>query len=316
MTLDQSTDTNPVKMVTAAACITVTLVAWFFAIPGGPSRTSNAALARELAVLITGGGAGIGKTTALYLASRGWTVFVTVRKQTQFEAIESEGKVIPVMMDVTNDDHAGPAVERVRSVLKNRDLSLKAVVCNAGINPEGDVLAKAYMDGTQDKVEQVLADPAVSERVFSTNVIGVFRTIRAFLPLLRESESGGRILIIGSYFGSIAGALGLPHLAYEASKHALEGIADGMRRSFQVEQKQNQKNLIGVSLIKPGNIKTAMNPAAGETEPEVVAETIEDAIASAHPLPRYYPGTVQKFPTWLLCAVFAHAPTWLSDRLL
>ena len=55
-------------------------------------------------------------------------------------------------------------------------------------------------------------------------------------------------MLVGSYFGSIAGNFKLRQVAYETSKFALEGMAAGMRRGFAPQG-------IGVSLLKPGNIR-------------------------------------------------------------
>ena len=58
-----------------------------------------------------------------------------------------------------------------------------------------------------------------------------------------------------------------------------------MRRSL-------RKEGVRVSLVKPGNISTDMNPF-GESSTNEVARDIEHAIASSNPKARYYPGTVK-----------------------
>jgi NAD(P)-dependent dehydrogenase (short-subunit alcohol dehydrogenase family) len=260
----------------------------------------------ESAVLITGGSRGIGHATAEYLSARGYTIFITVRKMPQSdESGSSNGKIIPILLDVTNDDHVGPAVLTVTDTLNKSKSSLKlvAIVNNAGINPEGDEITRNKKAGKPN--DNQLSDPSVAERVFATNVLGVVRVTKAFLPLL---SNGGRIVHIGSYFGSISGKAGLNHLYYESSKFALEGLSDGMRRSLKAEG-------ISVSLIKPGNIQTEMNQEFGEVGPEVVAKDIYHAIASPSPLPRYYPGLVTGYNCHLLCWIFGVLPTWLTDKL-
>merc|ERR1712232_1158667 len=118
----------------------------------------------------------------------------------------------------------------------------------------------------------------------------------------------GRIVNIGSYFGSIAGAVGLNHCYYEASKFALEGMTDNMRRSL-------KKEGILVSIVKPGNIMTDMNATYGESTTLEVAKDIEHAIASPNPNTRYYPGKVKGYPCRLVCALFEMLPTSLSDSM-
>eukprot|EP01083_Nonionella_stella_P044650 120189_1 len=125
----------------------------------------------------------------------------------------------------------------------------------------------------------------MGSRTLETNVVGVGRVTKACIPLLAK---GGRIVNIGSYFGSIAGKVGLDQIYYEASKFALEGMTDNMRRAL---KKEGMK----VALIKPGNISTDMN-SYGEVSARVVSLDIEHAIASSSPKPRYYPGTVKGMP--------------------
>ena len=261
------------------------------------------------AVLITGGGRGIGKATADHLLSLRYHVFVAVRRQSQYDAMESKTKEVegssaphPVLLDVSNNDHIASATERVQSLCQSLNCQLIAVVNNAGINPEGDAMSEVYAkDGTP---ENVLADTTVSTRVLQTNVVGVARVSRAFLPLLVD---GGRIINIGSYFGSIAGQAGLCHAYYESSKFALEGLSDNMRRSL-------RKKGIHVSLIKPGNIITDMN-SFGESPASVVAKDVEHAVLSQRPRARYYPGKVKGMPVRLVCWIFEMLPTWVSDSL-
>ena len=115
-------------------------------------------------------------------------------------------------------------------------------------------------------------------------------------------------LNIGSYFGSIAGATGLVHCYYEASKFALEGVSDNMRRSL-------KKEGIRVALVKPGNIQTGMNPKFGEVSMKVVATDILDAIASSAPKARYYPGKVKGYSTKFVCQLYDLLPASMTDRL-
>ena len=270
------------------------------------------------AVLITGGRGGIGRAVAEGLAAAGYTAIVTVRKQADVDALKAEGLVHPegtrglvhleaVLFDVTNAAHTDAAVTTVRALCAARNLRLVGVVANAGINPEGDRLQLETNKGAARPVDIVDEDVGLS--VLATNVVGIGRTCRAFLPMLRESGAG-RLVLIGSYFGSIAGALGEGHLYYEASKHAVEGMADNLRRS---EAKRGAG--VRVSLVKPGNIITAMNPEPyGEDGPAVVVRAVRHALGPS-PKRRYFAGRVKGWRVGLLCWIFIHMPTWLTDRL-
>jgi NAD(P)-dependent dehydrogenase (short-subunit alcohol dehydrogenase family) len=65
------------------------------------------------------------------------------------------------------------------------------------------------------------------EKMFAVNVVGAHRVTQSVLPLIRQSQ--GRIVNVAS----IAGRIGLPsQSAYCASKHAMEGYSDCLRREL------------------------------------------------------------------------------------
>ena len=271
---------------------------------------------QKSAVLITGASRGIGKAAALHLSSLGYTVFGNVRSQSSYDkliASNSErtaaatGKIIPIKFDVAQDQDMGTAVTEIEKTCKESGLDFVGIINNAGINPEGDAIAKSYMEKDAKGPENKLADTATVTRVMETNVVGCFRVTRSFLPILAKEK--GRVILIGSYFGTLAGPIGLSHVAYESSKHALEGLADGLRRGL-------KKEGIRVSLIKPGNIDTDMNPLGDKVSPDEVSKDILAALEAKNPRARYYPGTVKGIPTRLLCAVFGLLPAFVTDKLL
>jgi NAD(P)-dependent dehydrogenase (short-subunit alcohol dehydrogenase family) len=262
------------------------------------------------AVVVTGASRGIGKTIAAHLSLLGYTVFGSVRSQSSYDELKRsqsstvpKGIIIPIIFDVTNDEQIAAAVVSIQKICQEKNLQLVGIVNNAGINPEGETLAKLYAEGKDP--ENAMTDIGTVSRVLDTNVVGCFRVTRAFLPLLTR-DGRSRVVLVGSYFGTIAGALGLPHLAYETSKFALEGLADGLRRSLRTEK-------IGVSLIKPGNIQTDMNSEAGETPPLVVSNDVLAALEAKRPSPRYYPGMVKGLPCSSICGFFDYFPTWFTD---
>ena len=283
------------------------------------------------AVLITGASRGIGNDMTITLAKRGYTVFGTVRSESSSQALlnqlvniestGSAGKIHPIILDVTKEESFASALDSVKKILNdksNPQLHLVGIVNNAGINPEGD----KWKGGSSPPME--LADPLLAEQVIQTNVLGTIRTTHTFLPLLNDSGSNndgdsrsgnvevvdGRIIMIGSYFGSLSGAIGLPHVYYETSKRALEGFTDGLRRGL---AKKGSK--VSVSLIKPGNINTDMNDY-GEVGPEEVTKNVINALESNRPKHRYYPGKVKGMSSYLVCTIFDILPTWLTDRLV
>lgn len=270
------------------------------------------------AILLTGASRGIGKTVAAHLSFMGYTVFGSVRSQASYDellklskdskGIKGDGAIIPVKFDVTNDKDIAKAVEVVKKQCQEKNLEFVGIISNAGINPEGERYAKMIYGEEKKQPDNVLVDGDTAMQVLDTNVVGCFRVTKAFLPLL--SKEHGRIVLVGSYFGTLAGALGLPHLAYEASKFALEGLADGLRRGLKGDD--DYKN-IKVSLIKPGNIQTDMNEFAGESPPVEVSNAILAAVEAKRPNARYYPGMVKGLPCKQLCDFFALFPTFLTD---
>jgi NAD(P)-dependent dehydrogenase (short-subunit alcohol dehydrogenase family) len=156
-------------------------------------------------VLITGAGRGIGRGIALRLAANGWQVHAGVRRSEDGERLAAEarsGAIVPVALDVTD----AAAVEALPGSLPDR---LDAVVNNAGVVVDGPIEAIAL-----DELR----------RQFEINVVGQVAVTQAALPRLRDSR--GRIV----FMSSVSGRVSTPWTgAYNASKFALEGLADAMR---------------------------------------------------------------------------------------
>ena len=166
-------------------------------------------------VLITGGGAGIGRAAALLFARQGAQVVVTGRREPALQALASEHDGIDYV--VADASSAGDAVRTVQKVVA-RHGRLDVLVNNAG--------AGAILPLAQASAEQVQA-------IFTTNVVGPSLLASAALPHLKSAR--GAIVNVSSTFGHKAGAM-LSH--YAGSKAALEHMtrcwalelaADGVR---------------------------------------------------------------------------------------
>lgn len=189
-------------------------------------------------VLITGATSGIGRVTALRLATCGFRVFASGRRVDALTALgeESGGVIEGVPMDITQP----ASVEAARSDIARRTdgHGVDAVVNNAGYGQGGPL--------------ELVTDEELRAQ-YETNVFGLMRVTRAFVGQMRQRRQG-RIVNVGSVAGNIA----LPFLgAYASTKHALEGLSDALRlelRPFGVY----------VVLVKPGAIRTEF----GETEKE------------------------------------------------
>src|SRR5439155_21675512 len=147
--------------------------------------------------------------TTRHLASAGFNVFAGVRKQEDAERIAGP-RVEAVIVDVTDNDSVAAAAEQIGAAVGNAGLA--GLVNNAGIAVAGPL---EFLP-----IEEF-------QRQLEVNVTGVVRTTQAVLPLIRKAR--GRIVNMSSIGGRVA----LPMVApYNASKFALEGLSDALRREL------------------------------------------------------------------------------------
>jgi NAD(P)-dependent dehydrogenase (short-subunit alcohol dehydrogenase family) len=180
------------------------------------------------AVVITGASTGIGRASALEMDSRGFHVFPGVRRDEDAEALRAERPSLePIRIDVTDADSIAAARDRVAEVVGESGLA--GLVNNAGIAVPGPL-------------EHLPIDEL--RRQLEVNLVGQVAVTQAFMPLLRSAR--GRIVNIGSIGGRVALPLMGP---YAASKHAIEGISDSLRRELRPWG-------IQVSVVRPGPIAT------------------------------------------------------------
>jgi NAD(P)-dependent dehydrogenase (short-subunit alcohol dehydrogenase family) len=186
-------------------------------------------------VVITGASTGIGWATAKLLIDKGYRVFGSVRKPADAERLVGEfgGNFVPLLFDVTDEAAVLASAREVRAALNGETLA--GLVNNAGIAVPGPVL-------------ELSADEF--RRQMDVNVIGPIISTQAFGPLLGVDPSlkgpKGRIVMISS----VAGKNGNPLTpAYAASKHAIEGLSESLRRELMLFG-------IDVIIVAPGPVKT------------------------------------------------------------
>jgi NAD(P)-dependent dehydrogenase (short-subunit alcohol dehydrogenase family) len=160
--------------------------------------------------LITGGSSGIGRATALRLASFGARVAVAARtvaalKETVHEAEALGVEALAVPTDVTDVEQCRRAVETTAAHFGRLDV----LVCSAGVSMRG-LLADA--------------EPAALEQVMRVNFFGTLYPTYFAIPHVKQSR--GSLVAISS----LTGKRGTPSYAiYGASKFAVRGLYDSLR---------------------------------------------------------------------------------------
>lgn len=150
-------------------------------------------------VLLTGGSSGIGLELARQLMKKGMRVYSASRRLAVPQKDQlSAGEIIPVRMDVNNEEEINSTLSQILK-LNNR---LDILICNAG-------------NGIAGAVEDTSLDEAYYQ--MNTNFFGVIKSIHACLPVFRE-QGFGKIMVNSS----IAAIVPIPFQAfYTASKSAL-----------------------------------------------------------------------------------------------
>ena len=165
---------------------------------------------KDKVVLITGGGRGIGRETALLFVREGAKVVISdidteALASSEEKLLRHSSDVLAVQGDVTSHDDA----ERLFRKIHERFGRLDVLINNAGLSSRG-VFAETSLE--------------VFETIVRANLLGSVIMTKAALPLIRASK--GSIVFISS----IAGLKGLPGGApYCASKMALKSFSESIR---------------------------------------------------------------------------------------
>lgn len=187
-------------------------------------------------VLITGASRGIGAAAARLFAKEGWNVAVNYNKskgaaQALVQELTALGvRACDIRADVSDPAQAAKLVEQAVGELGGLD----ALVCNAGIALPQQLLT----DTTDEQWRQV----------FSTNVDGMFYTIRAAVPCF-VSKKAGRIVTLSSMWGVTGGSC---EVAYSAAKGAVIAMTKALAKEL-------GPSGIAVNCVAPGVIATDMN---------------------------------------------------------
>ena len=223
-------------------------------------------------ILVTGANRGIGFAIIQAIASRPETTKSTIllgcrdlgKGQEAAEQLRGFGltsAVLPVVIDITSDSSIRDAVQTVAENYGHLDV----LINNAGygaIPSAGD-----FSDWREIYI-----------KVYDVNITSVALTTQLFLPLLRKSSDGGRVINISSGRGSISlSASGiLPpsvSIPYCLSKTALNMLT--------VEMSRDPANKdVEFQLAGPGHCKTAFNGFRGTRDPLEGANVVVELVKS------------------------------------
>lgn len=176
-------------------------------------------------IFITGSSTGLGRATALLFAQNGWNVIATMRNPAKETELGSVPGVTLLALDVT------------------KPLQIEAAAKAALYLGPVDVVFNNAGYGLVGPVEGITDEQLVAE--IDTNLLGVIRTTKAFIPSFRERGSGTFITTT-----SIGGHVTFPfNTAYHATKWALEGWSESL--AFELGAFGTR-----VKTVAPGGIKT------------------------------------------------------------
>lgn len=155
-------------------------------------------------IFITGASTGLGRATALLFARRDWRVIATMRRPDAEKELGQVPGITLLPLDVTKPEQIEAAARQALAIGP-----VDVVFNNAGYGLVGP------LEGASD--EQIVEE-------VDTNLLGVIRTTRAFLPSFRERRTGTFITTT-----SIGGLAGFPFNAvHNGTKWALEGWSESL----------------------------------------------------------------------------------------
>lgn len=221
--------------------------------------------------LVTGGGSGIGRATALVFAREGARVAVAdLTRESAAETValinRAGGQAIALAADVTDDAAVAAMVSATVAAFGRLDCAFN----NAGIAPRA-------VGAAGQKIADIT--PEAWARMMDVNLTGVWRCLRHEVAAMRAQATGGAIVNTAS----IGGLVALPNSsAYTVAKHGVVGLS-------RLAAKDHAEDGIRVNAVCPGYIATPMTvetlaergegirrrtPLGREGQPEEIAELV------------------------------------------
>ncbi|HEY8524054.1 MAG TPA: SDR family NAD(P)-dependent oxidoreductase [Acidimicrobiales bacterium] len=281
----------------------------------GPSSSPDRAptAASPATVFVTGAAGGVGSALVARLAAQGFRVVAGVRRESA--AADLPPAVVPVVMDITDDESVGAAARRLE--VETGPAGLQALVNVAGLMRHGPL---------------ELVPTATLREQFAVTVVGTMAVTRTVLPLLRRG--GGRVVTVGAVTSRVTMPFAGP---ISAAESALASLTDALRMELRHQG-------VPVSLVELGGVATDLFAKAGQvaerdlaaapaplrelyapaldavaaaaakqklSPPDVAVEAIVKALTDRSPRPRYLAGRDAR-----TLARLRRLPDGVRDRVL
>jgi len=187
-------------------------------------------------VFITGCSSGIGRAAARLFQRNGWNVVATMRNPADGADLKKLDDVTVLALDVNDQASIDAALQTALERHGHIDLL---------VNNAGYALMGAFENATEEQIQ----------RQFDTNVFGLMRVTRAFLPHFRQRKAGMIINV-----ASMAGRLPIPFMSvYNGSKWAVQGFTECLTYELAPFN-------IQVKIVEPGAVDTAFFGRSGDRD--------------------------------------------------
>lgn len=206
-------------------------------------------LLKNRVALVTGAGTGLGRETAIKLATEGAEVVLTGRRKEKLQEVaqvinQAGGRSVVFPADVTSSEEVNMLRDQLIAELGRVDVLINNVGGTGDYSTVHDMKVSSW------------------EHTIRLNLNSSFIVTNAFLQIMRKQQYGRIVSITSVVADDVYESLG----AYTAAKAGLEGLM----RTVALEE---EKHGILVNMFDPGVLKTEQNPY-GEGDPATVVDEL------------------------------------------